>query len=100
MHTLYHLTIFIWIEMKFQNFRMVNLILKRSISRLPLLSKISINIKKESELPVFDFHNGCRSKETNIIRLEKDDIVIVEGLHALNPVITDCLPHENLLRFI
>ncbi len=67
---------------------------------LPLLSKnLNQLIKeKESELPVFDFHNGCRSKDTNIIRLEKDDIVIVEGLHALNPVITDCLPHENLLK--
>lgn len=67
---------------------------------LPLLSNClnDILIENRCELPVFDFVNGCRSKQTNIINLKEDDVVIVEGLHALNPVITDCLPHEKLLK--
>ncbi len=52
----------------------------------------------ESELPVFDFMTGRRSEKTNKIRLEKDDVIIVEGLHALNPRISDALPRENLFE--
>ncbi len=40
--------------------------------------------------PVFDFVTGCRLKDKyNEITLGKKDIVIIEGLHALNPIITD-----------
>lgn len=54
--------------------------------------------KNESSLPVFDFMTGKRREEKNLIRLEKDDVIIVEGLHALNPVISETLPRENLLE--
>lgn len=39
--------------------------------------------------PIFDFVSGKRSDKFNEITLGKNDIVIIEGLHALNPVITD-----------
>ncbi|MBQ7956541.1 MAG: zeta toxin family protein [Clostridia bacterium] len=54
--------------------------------------------QSESELPLFDFMTGRRKEEKNIITLNKDDVIIVEGLHALNPAITDTLPHENLFK--
>lgn len=54
--------------------------------------------QSESELPVFDFMTGRRSEKTNRIRLEKDDVIVVEGLHALNPKISDALPRENLFE--
>lgn len=54
--------------------------------------------KSRSELPLFDFMTGRRKKEKNFITLEKDDVIIIEGLHALNPRITDALPSENLLK--
>ncbi len=54
--------------------------------------------QSESELPVFDFMTGRRSEKTNRIRLEKDDVIIVEGLHALNPKISAALPRENLFE--
>lgn len=67
---------------------------------LPVLTNClnELITKSHSELPIFDFITGARSKDTNVITLEDDDVVIVEGLHALNPVITDCLPKENLLK--
>lgn len=52
----------------------------------------------ESELPLFDFMTGKRKEEKNYIDLEKDDVIIVEGLHALNPRIADTLPKENLFK--
>ncbi len=54
--------------------------------------------QSESELPLFDFMTGRRKDEKNLITLQKDDVIIVEGLHALNPAITDALPHENLFK--
>ena len=48
--------------------------------------------------PVFDFYLGKRSAtEYNDIVLGKDDVVIIEGLHALNPVITKKI-QGNLLK--
>jgi uridine kinase len=40
----------------------------------------------EVELPVFDFKTGRRVWRGHKLRLEEDSIIIVEGLHALNPV--------------
>ena len=47
-------------------------------------------------LPLFDFTTGTRRAERMQIRLKKNDMLIIEGLHALNPVITDGLPPEDL----
>lgn len=49
-----------------------------------------------ASLPVFDFMTGRRSLETRDIRLQKDDVLVIEGLHALNPVITRGLPQNSL----
>ena len=54
--------------------------------------------KRKAELPIFDFTTGCRSEKTKHIELEKDDVIVVEGLHALNPVITDGLDESHLYR--
>lgn len=54
--------------------------------------------KRKAELPVFDFTTGCRSEKTKHISLEKNDVIIVEGLHALNPVITEGLDESHLYR--
>lgn len=67
---------------------------------LQLLSKCLNEIVNDRHtiLPIFDFIIGGRSKDTNELTLKEDDVVIVEGLHALNPIITDCLPQESLLK--
>ena len=44
-----------------------------------------------TRLPHFDFVSGRRSGFSDPITLGKDDVLIVEGIHALNPVITDSL---------
>ncbi|MCR6545613.1 uridine kinase family protein [Dehalobacterium formicoaceticum] len=43
-------------------------------------------IKGETvETPLFDFLTGTRKKETKTMRLNDDEILIIEGIHALNP---------------
>ena len=50
------------------------------------------------EIPVYNFHTGKRESETEKLLLRDNDVVIVEGLHALNPVITDVLPPDSLFK--
>lgn len=40
------------------------------------------------EMPIFDFPNHCRSEETISFQRLPGEIVIVEGIHALNPEVT------------
>lgn len=48
------------------------------------------------EVPVFDFVTGHRTKETNTMQIGPSEILVVEGIHALNP---NLLPgiHRNTL---
>lgn len=55
-------------------------------------------VKRESFLPEFDFINKCRYSGKHHIKLDKGDVLIFEGLHALNPVITDKLPAKHLFK--
>ena len=48
--------------------------------------------------PIFDFTTGKRSDtQFNTITLGEEDVVIIEGLHALNPLITEKV-HGKLLK--
>lgn len=37
------------------------------------------------DVPSFDFQNQCRTPDTTRLDMESGDIVVVEGIHALNP---------------
>lgn len=50
------------------------------------------------EVPSFDFALGRAVGEKTVINIGCHDIVIMEGLHALNPVFTKNLPEENLIK--
>lgn len=54
--------------------------------------------KGETNLPQFDFLKGERKKEYVNIKIKPKDVIIVEGLHALNPIITNTLPQDRLLK--
>ena len=51
-----------------------------------------------SLLPAYDFTKKERSLAAKRIDISAGGIVIVEGLHALNPLITDHLPRENFFK--
>ncbi|MBC8569812.1 uridine kinase family protein [Zongyangia hominis] len=48
--------------------------------------------------PIFDFGTGMRSPEARHVRISQNDVVIVEGLHALNPVLLPPMEQERLFR--
>ena len=51
-----------------------------------------------ADLPVYDFGTGLSIKNAQKIDLTDGGILILEGIHGLNPVITSALPAENLLK--
>lgn len=67
---------------------------------LPLFEKCFKELYSEgkSDFPLFDFHIGTRSDKVRRVDYSSYDVMIVEGLHALNPLITDLLPEGESLR--
>lgn len=49
-------------------------------------------------LPKYDFANKKSIPDYRSIDITDGGIVIVEGLHALNPLITDLVPRENIFK--
>lgn len=49
---------------------------------------------KEVVIPRFDFTTGSRKDEGETIKLEKNQVLIVEGIHALNEKLTESIPHK------
>ncbi len=44
---------------------------------------------RETPMPVYDFYTGNRQDDAYRLKLEPGDVAIIEGLHALNPKITE-----------
>ena len=53
---------------------------------------------KEIELPKFDFKEGCRRFEGTRMRLQDKDILIMEGIHALNPAMIPGVDNSKVFR--
>ena len=53
---------------------------------------------EEVETPIFDFKKGARSGTGKRMRLEKNDILIMEGIHALNPEMTSSVDDSRIFR--
>jgi uridine kinase len=53
---------------------------------------------EEVELPTFDFGSGSRVYKGNKAKLDKDNILIIEGIHALNPNLTMQIPDKNKFK--
>ena len=53
---------------------------------------------EEVELPRYNFRAGERVFEGRKLRIAPDDIIILEGNHALNPILTRQIPDEKKFR--
>ncbi|MCF8232700.1 MAG: nucleoside kinase [Bacteroidales bacterium] len=50
---------------------------------------------KEIEMPKFSFEKGRRYYDGEKLSVKKKDLIIVEGIHGLNPELTKKIPEEN-----
>jgi len=53
---------------------------------------------KEIKLPTYNFHKGEREYNGETMKINEDAILIIEGIHALNPMLTEELPEEFKYR--
>ena len=53
---------------------------------------------KRIEMPQFDFKAGKRVYKGRFLQLKKEDILIIEGIHGLNPRTSEELPKENIFK--
>ena len=53
---------------------------------------------EEVELPRYNFQTGRSEKSGKKLRLRPRDILVVEGIHALNPELTAQIPEEQKFR--
>lgn len=52
----------------------------------------------ESRIPIYDFTKMQSKKETREIKVSKDSVVIIEGIHALNPVLIPNIDPESIVK--
>ena len=50
---------------------------------------------KEVEMPEFDFHEGTKKYKGKKIKLAKDEVLVIEGIHCLNDKLTERIPKEQ-----
>ena len=53
---------------------------------------------EEVELPRYDFQKGTSGRSGKKLRLGENEILVVEGIHALNPELTAQIPNEQIYR--
>ncbi len=53
---------------------------------------------EEVELPRYDFPTGKRVFEGRKLKIGPEDVIILEGNHALNPILTQQIPEEKKYR--
>lgn len=53
---------------------------------------------KEVEMPTYNFETGCREFRGNKLKLGENSILLIEGIHGLNPELTASIPEEQKFR--
>ena len=53
---------------------------------------------EEVELPRYNFQKGQSEKSGRKLRLHDDEVLVVEGIHALNPELMSQVPNDQIFR--
>jgi len=53
---------------------------------------------KEINMPVFDFNQGRKVYPGKKLKLTKDNLLVIEGIHALNPMLTELIDNKYKYR--
>ena len=52
----------------------------------------------KADFPTFDFPNQRRGDKWNRVEIGEKGLIIIEGIHSLNPLLTENLPEEGILK--
>ncbi len=67
---------------------------------IPLLNKQMNELfeGKQVELPRYNFQKGKSEPSGKILQMKGNEILVVEGIHALNPELTEHIPDDQIFR--
>ena len=67
---------------------------------LELLNKDLVKLLngEEVEMPTFNFKTGHKEYLGNKMKLENDEVLVMEGIHCLNDKLTSLIPNENKFK--
>lgn len=67
---------------------------------IPLIRKTIEQLAETGEctIPKYDFKISQRSTETREIKLSHNSVIIMEGIHALNPIFSDGMPTDKVVK--
>jgi uridine kinase len=67
---------------------------------LPLFEQHMLRLMQgeEVELPFYNFVTGKREFKKNFLKMSDNSILIVEGIHGLNPELTAHIPQEKIFK--
>ncbi len=67
---------------------------------LELFNKNLVDILagKAVKTPLYNFHTGMRSKETKLIKLGTNDVLLIEGIHGINEKLTYKIPRDQKFK--
>ncbi len=52
----------------------------------------------KADFPTFDFPNQRRGEKWNRVEIGEKGLIMIEGIHSLNPLLTENLPEEGILK--
>ncbi len=53
---------------------------------------------EEVEIPIFNFPNGRRNEKGRMLKINYDQIIIIEGIHGLNERLTSLIPRDKKFK--
>lgn len=67
------------------------------------LERLNSDLKRllsgeEVNIPTYSFELGRRVEKEKPLRLDKNDVLLMEGIHGLNPELTNSIPRDNVFK--
>ncbi|MCQ2255222.1 MAG: nucleoside kinase [Bacteroidaceae bacterium] len=53
---------------------------------------------KEVQLPRYNFIKGKSEMSDKVLKMEEDNVLVIEGIHALNPMLTSKIDNKHIFR--
>ena len=53
---------------------------------------------EEVEIPRFDFETGHKNYEGDFVKLEDNEVLVIEGIHCLNDKLTEAIPKDKKFK--
>ena len=53
---------------------------------------------KEINKPIFNFKTGCREPQGRPMRMDQNDVLVIEGIHGLNDIISSSVDQDSKFR--